>query len=184
MRRIIGLSWLTALVCPACGGHVGSPKLTLADGGTVVFGTPCQMAIENDPTFSGFSLTETTVESQPGNPSGGTVCIANHFQGRASCPYGQSLDANAQLPVCLTSSGELVSSPIPTAPQCVDRRPGVAVTWSCRCDGMDGCACPSGSYCFPFPFLSAVSYCVATSSLHGPTASCLAVCDPVAHPCN
>jgi hypothetical protein len=182
MQPVVGRAhaWLAALVCVACTGQSGK-ALTLADGGTVLFGEPCQMKIEDDPTFAGSILQEVSSETQPGDPPGGPVCLALAFQGRASCPYGQSSDPDAGLPPCLTPMGQPVRGTVLTAPQCIDRRADQAVTWSCRCDGVRGCQCPSDSACVAFG--SGEAYCVRAWP-SGSTSTCQAVCNPIAHPCN
>jgi hypothetical protein len=43
---------------------------------------------ENDPTFQGFSSESVSVESN--NAACPGVCLVNHFQGRVTCPYGQT----------------------------------------------------------------------------------------------
>ncbi|MGA2448235.1 MAG: hypothetical protein ABTD50_06145 [Polyangiaceae bacterium] len=191
MQRIILPAWLVVVVCSTCSCTSNSGALVLPDGGTVEFGTPCEVTpLEDDPTFVGFALRDLSVASPPGASStvapGGPVCIVNHFQGRVSCPYGQSSDPDAGLPPCYTPSGVLVSGSTPTPPQCVDRPPEMTVTWSCRCDGNGGCQCPSGSECVDMgivPGDSVGSYCLSTSNPYDGGSSCTPVCDPVAYPC-
>src|SRR5579862_6626653 len=101
------------------------------DGGYVILGSPCTLHSENDPSFGGFQVNEVTVESKPGQPLGAPVCIAFDFQGRVSCPYGQDLSADAGSGSCTTPSGQAVI--VNVAPQCTNRRSGVAVVWSCAC---------------------------------------------------
>ncbi|HEY4012368.1 MAG TPA: hypothetical protein VGM06_03460 [Polyangiaceae bacterium] len=166
------------------------------DGGVAVVGTGCVPAQESDPSFSGFALGETTVETSPGQPSGDAVCLAYHFQGRTSCPYGQSApDAGAE--ACLTPAGARVESPV--AAQCVDRRASDAVVWSCRCvndqdrvdDGRTYCSCPLGTECVPGAVSTlgvdestlAGGYCVPKSVVALPDGGCEPVCDPSSHPC-
>lgn len=114
-----------------------------ADGGSVRIGNPCTPDLEQSPTFSAFGLNETWVESSMGAPSGSAVCLAYHFQGRISCPYGQGL-GDARNPQCATPDGALVTGPAedpsgaPVLPQCLDRRADAVVVWSCRCANARG----------------------------------------------
>jgi hypothetical protein len=170
----------------------------LVDGGTVVVGTPCVLDEEMDPMFDGFGVEEVDVEAVPQETSGAAVCLGYHFQGLATCPYGQSADGGGPNgKSCSTTGGEPVVGPV--APQCVNRRPLDTVFWSCRCanaaghtdDGAGYCDCPSSTTCTQA--IAAVgttgsglagAYCVPTSAVVAPTAACSAECDPAAHPCN
>jgi hypothetical protein len=51
-------------------------------------GDPCVPEQEYDPTFLGFSAGEVNVESKSFDCET-RLCLANHFQGRVTCPYGQ-----------------------------------------------------------------------------------------------
>jgi hypothetical protein len=52
-------------------------------------GDPCTPEQEYDPTFLGFSVGEVNVESKSFDCQT-RLCLANHFQGRVTCPYGQT----------------------------------------------------------------------------------------------
>jgi hypothetical protein len=52
-------------------------------------GDPCTPEQEYDPTFNGFDPGEVNVESKSFQCQT-RLCLVNHFQGRVSCPYGQS----------------------------------------------------------------------------------------------
>jgi hypothetical protein len=60
-------------------------------------GDPCTPEQEYDPTFSGFDPGEVNVESKSFQCLT-RLCLANHFQGRVSCPYGQDLSGNPPEP--------------------------------------------------------------------------------------
>jgi hypothetical protein len=134
-------------------------------------GDPCTPEQEYDPSFLGFSQTEVSVESKSFQCET-RLCLVDHFQGRVSCPYGQTIDggANAPAPVtaCLTpatgvpvtgrdSNGVLVDTTQQALvePQCLDRTAANAVYCSCRCanangatnDGANYCQCPDGFSC-------------------------------------
>src|ERR1700684_4367926 len=64
-------------------------------------GDPCVPEQEYDPTFLGFSAGEVNVESKSFDCET-RLCLANHFQGRVTCPYGQT---KAGAPPALESSG-------------------------------------------------------------------------------
>jgi hypothetical protein len=156
------------LVVGACGGRVSNRY----DGARI--GTPCVPAEEDDAAFPGFVATEVSIElPAPDADPGVLVCLANHFRGRATCPYGQD-EAGDALPSvdgasggsfpsgvgpCVTPSGAPVtgggSEGALVEPQCADRRAAKVVTWSCRCESADGrtddgatyCSCPDGTTC-------------------------------------
>jgi hypothetical protein len=117
-------------------------------------GDPCIPEDEYTATFSGFGVAEANVESRSFQCET-RVCIANHFQGRVSCPYGQpDPEVNADPPqgrCYVPSSSDLVERPV--AAQLMERRAEATVYCSCRCEGPDAkanyCECPSGYTCAP-----------------------------------
>jgi hypothetical protein len=126
-----------ALLLPACE----------ADG----VGDPCIPEEEYRPDFSGFAVSEVSTESRSFQCQS-RLCLVNHFQGRASCPYGQSSEQASGEAAChLPGSSDAVSAPV--RPQLLERRVEQAVYCSCRCAGPDPsaryCECPSGFSCSP-----------------------------------
>ena len=57
-------------------------------------GDPCTPEQEYEPSFIGFDEKEVNVESKSFQCQT-RICLANHFQGRVSCPYGQDADGKA-----------------------------------------------------------------------------------------
>src|ERR1700723_1948219 len=51
-------------------------------------GDPCTPEAEYSQAFLGFNVAEVNVESKSFQCQT-RLCLANHFQGRVSCPYGQ-----------------------------------------------------------------------------------------------
>ncbi len=123
-------------------------------------GDPCTPEDEYQNAFSGFSVDEVNIESRSFQCET-RVCLVDHFQGRVSCPFGQSADqlglASNDPKRCRIpgTSGDDPNDGItvPVNPQREDRRPKDAVYCSCRCDGPDPnakyCECPSGFDCVP-----------------------------------
>ncbi len=133
-------------------------------------GDPCIPEDEYDENFSGFSSPEVNVESRSFSCVT-RICLVNHFQGRVSCPYGQSqerADECAANPAACsdpnspqyksscrkpgqdgTKADDWIKEAVP--PQLVERRADDAVYCSCRCDGPDAgaryCECPDGFSC-------------------------------------
>ena len=108
-------------------------------------GDPCVPEDEYSATFSGFSVSEVNTESRSFQCQS-RLCLVNHFQGRVSCPYGQTAGASG----CkLPGSEDPVSAVV--LPQLVERPADDAVYCSCRCAGPDPaaryCDCPSGFSC-------------------------------------
>src|SRR5688572_12210230 len=98
-------------------------------------GAPCLPSIERDPSFPGFTLGMVSVEAQaPGCAS--DVCLVHGFQGRVSCPYGQTEEQALDTPACFVPGTDV---PVQTdvAPQLVARPAELASICSCRCDGPD-----------------------------------------------
>jgi hypothetical protein len=114
-------------------------------------GDPCVPEDEYTTTFSGFSLSEVSTESRSFQCQS-RLCLVNHFQGRVSCPYGQTENDGTNGVKCrLPGTDEPVQVAVPA--QLVDRRAEDAVYCSCRCAGPDAnaryCECPSGFSCSP-----------------------------------
>jgi hypothetical protein len=65
-------------------------------------GAPCTPEQEYDPTFLGFAVGEVNVESKSFDCQT-RLCLANHFQGRVTCPYGQTKAGAA--PATTSSNG-------------------------------------------------------------------------------
>ncbi|MDP9149551.1 MAG: hypothetical protein M3O36_06380 [Myxococcota bacterium] len=183
-HTVLGAFALLAACSAGSPAKVFTP-LVGPDGGYVSIGSACRMYLEDDPSFAGFNLNEFTVESEAGQPLGAPVCLAYNFQGRVSCPYGQSF-TNAGLTACTTPNGQPVT--VEVAPQCVNRPGAVAVVWSCKCaagsepaDGGSYCACPSGTSCTSAGPKG--SYCLSPGALAN-TGTCTSKCEPGVHPCN
>jgi hypothetical protein len=70
-------------------------------------GAPCTPEQEYDPTFLGFAVGEVNVESKSFDCQT-RLCLANHFQGRVTCPYGQKKDGS---PPIVNSDGTVPKDP-------------------------------------------------------------------------
>lgn len=169
---------LTLLSCAAC-----------EPGGV---GDPCTPEAEYDPAFPGFDVREVSVESRS-YQCASRVCLVNHFQGRASCPYGQS-DSDLELDGadprrCRTPAG---AEPVAVAVAAwnVQRPPSDAVYCSCRCAGPDPtaryCECPSGYSCAPVARYFGVgaeqrwgSFCIKEGSEYDAKIAAAPTCDLV-----
>lgn len=182
VRRLAGAGLAVAWLTVGCGGNAEADD-GLSQG--VGVGDPCVPAAEQHTEFGGFDDLQVTVETGHAECESG-LCLANHFRGRASCPYGQTQEEAAEWAStndwgnrCRvpgadgTETADRVSVPVP--PQLYERRASVAVHCSCRCANADGrtddgesyCQCPIGSTCEPLvPDLGlgsaelAGSYCV------------------------
>jgi len=112
-------------------------------------GDPCVPEEEYDPSFSGFSAEEVNTESRSFQCAT-RLCLVNHFQGRATCAYGQTDRQGTEAPQCFVPDSQ-VPVRAPVEPQLLSRRAEDAVYCSCRCDGPDPkaryCECPSGYAC-------------------------------------
>lgn len=129
--------------------HFVVPALSLLVSGcdSSHVGDPCLPEEEYGQDFGGFSVDETSVETRS-LQCASRICLVNHFQGRASCPYGQSGPGGSER--CLVP-GTDVGIDVPVKAWNVTRPPDAAVYCSCRCDGPDPgadyCTCPSGFAC-------------------------------------
>jgi|SoiMethySBSTD1v2_1073268.scaffolds.fasta_scaffold10851_8 hypothetical protein len=138
-------------VVHVAGVALGLSLLACEPGGV---GDPCTPEDEYEPSFSGYGLEEVNVESKSFQCET-RLCLVNHFQGRVSCPYGQSeADVTSGNPQCfIPGTQDQVNKPV--EPQKTNRRPNDAVYCSCRCANKDGskddgaryCECPSGYDC-------------------------------------
>ena len=155
---------------PVLATFLGLSALGCESGGV---GDPCTPEDEYIQDFNGFAITEVNIESKSFQCET-RVCIVNHFQGRVSCPYGQTAEDidtksatdGARCRVPGTDGSNTVpqsSNPddpnvtnidvirVPVAPQVVARSAENAVYCSCRCAGPDPaaryCECPSGFEC-------------------------------------
>jgi hypothetical protein len=184
-----GLVWVLVLVSSviaACGDSrgAGTPRPATE------VGLLCRL--QTDLTLSPAVASESEVVME-GDPSDGSVCIANHFRGRVDCPYGQSEADYASylagdIPrtdarLCRVSeTSNVVEGPV--VAQLFERRSSLTVYRSCRCAGADGndeneayCDCPSMYACKPFlddlggkgdP--NAGSYCIRNGTEYDPGA--------------
>jgi len=186
MRRGIGVAGAITIAV-ACGGEVAGRY----NGAKV--GDPCVPAVESSATFAGFDPMSVSVElPNPTADPGAVVCLADHFRGRVSCPYG-TVNGGA----CETPDAGSVQGTV--QPQCLDRKAADVVTWSCRCanaagatnDGATYCGCPDGMTCtqlvVPIAPTSGAdisgAYCIKTGTQYEPTNACFQSCDPNGAPC-
>lgn len=148
---------------------VGALPLACQSGGV---GDPCVPEDEYNTDFAGFKVTEENIESRSFQCQT-RICLVNHFQGRVSCPFGQTSPPPAFDPAkgCQraddkTDEGKPCCVPGTDTPvdvevcgQCTTetkRDAAQAVYCSCRCDVADGepddpnfnfCECPTGYSC-------------------------------------
>jgi hypothetical protein len=170
------LSLLLAFAGVACSDAGDGPGN--GDDPQPVLGRACVPQEESVAEFSSYAIGETVLyENEP--ECEGLACVVIDFQGRVSCPYGQTQEEIDTLPAadparCRTSSepGGTSSEPVtvPVAPQLVGRRATDAVTCSCQCAGSDPnaeyCTCGSNQVCLDVSFGN--SYCVKRDSLFDP----------------
>jgi hypothetical protein len=166
-----------------------------------MLGVPCVPGDERRLDFAGYSGSEIAIETAA--VCGAGVCLVHQFQGRTTCPYGQTLaDATSQTAksesqLCHVPGGSTSDERVrvAVAPQIVRRRAADVVHCSCRCAGADPnasyCACSSGFTCRELidfvPGLDdrgvAGSYCVretdrSTSGMDGPECTANPEIDP------
>lgn len=121
--------------------HPG-PRKALGEG--------CLPADEQLLAFSSYAIGEVSVITDT-SECDSNVCLVNHFQGRVSCPYGQTESEVGNDPQCFAPGTNLAVT-VPVEPQLVQRRAEDAAICSCRCDGPgpgELCACPGGMECVP-----------------------------------
>lgn len=169
MARLFGMTLLPLVGC--ADQEAADAELPL--------GEQCVLGDEREPNFSGFSRDEVVIETDTG-VCGSGVCLANGFQGRSSCPYGQSAGAAE----CWTPDGEVVE--VAVEPQLLQRPPSDATICSCRCAGPGPgpfCECGKGMDCTPLsPALgvndeAADSYCIPKGRGYDPSTFARELCD-------
>lgn len=124
---------------------------------STLMGKACIPFDETIPAFSGSGGVSMYLGA---TDCGGEVCFAYEFQGRVTCPYGQSDEGIATLPAtdpgrCRLpdETGRMTQAPVTVEvpPQLVERRAEVSVYCSCACAGTDSskeyCTCPSNMRC-------------------------------------
>ena len=192
---------------PAGDGGTSGAATPPPDGGGGAVGDPCVPKQEDDARFLGFADNEVNIETK--SPScASSVCLVNHFRGRVSCPYGQTVDGAAPsgAQACTTpdthaavTGGEDPTKKAQVLAQCVDRTADKTVYCSCRCANADGmtndgfpyCTCGDGLTCAPLvssigsdPDNLAGSYCIKANTAYDKSTSCTAgSCDPSTRAC-
>ncbi len=143
------------------GGIGGSSASGGASGGSAGgrttnsgVGDPCTPIDEYRSSFSGHSVDEVNIDISSLQCET-QVCLVNHFQGRVSCPYGNSLSSvnlrnDETPPGChVPTTGDAIT--VAVDPQLQQRQAQDSVYCSCRCNGPDEsaryCDCPSGFSC-------------------------------------
>jgi hypothetical protein len=125
-------------------------------------GDPCTPEDEYQQYFSGYEVTEVNIESKSFQCET-RLCLVNHFQGRVSCPYGQTeadgkgtaMPPKPEEQLCHIpgTSGAQTRIQVAVNPQFTQRRATDSVYCSCRCAGADTnaryCKCPTGFQCTP-----------------------------------
>ena len=154
-------------------------------------GEPCVASDENFRSFPGFDVKEVNIEDRA-TTCQSNICVVNHFQGRASCPYGQAAGAAN----CLVPDGSATVT-ASVEPQLESRQANVASICSCQCDGEGPgpyCTCPDSMQCEhlvddvgldPPGVNLAGSYCIPKGSQYDPKAVTVDCVEPncgPAHP--
>ena len=140
--------WVISTIAILAAGNV---SLGCTPGGV---GDPCIPEDEYQPGFAGYGVEEVNVEAMSFQCET-RLCLVNHFQGRVTCPYGQTpeviagSDNGAKCKIADGTGTHFVD--VEVAPQRLDRRANNSVYCSCRCAGPDKtaryCKCPSGFSC-------------------------------------
>ena len=93
-------------------------------------GDPCTPEKEYDPTFAGFVEQEVSTEGESFQCQT-RLCLVNHFQGRATCPYGQDAmgqaDSAGHQPCATPGIAQPVTGPLNSAGKPVDAMTGERV---------------------------------------------------------
>jgi hypothetical protein len=160
MVRLVNARNPSACVLAAAGALAAAGVLAGCQPSPGGLGDPCLPESEYYPLMNGFALGEVYVETRSFQCES-RVCLVNHFQGRVSCPYGQTqadLTKPGNAPERCRVPGTTGDDPseqvrLPVAAWNTARPPATAVYCSCRCHGPDAeadyCECPSGFVCEP-----------------------------------
>ncbi|APR84793.1 MEGF11 protein [Minicystis rosea] len=124
-------------------------------------GDPCSPEEEFDPQFVGFDIRQEYIESRSFQCST-RVCVVNHFQGRVSCPLGQTADSikdcggpgGAHEELCDTAAGEKCVESASLTVECDPKKPEMCASFGGVCDpDRRICVCgpdsapPAGYHC-------------------------------------
>jgi hypothetical protein len=159
-------------------------------------GALCVPRQEKDPLWSGSTMDDVITDTENLGCASG-VCIVNHFQGRVTCPYGQSESGQGPdgTPGC-KAPGSCDPVTVEVLPQCTNRPAVETVNCSCRCanaegktdDGASYCTCPGSMMCVQLvsPIGDADvgiagAYCIKAGAENDAAALC-SPCDPTKAP--
>lgn len=147
--RVMGLVVIVAFLAVACE----------LDPTSAAVGVACIPYEEVNPSFAGFAVDETSLETSHVDCAAESVCLIHRFQGRVSCPYGQTEDA-LTLPMsdprrCVLPWSSMEPVRVAVPPQIVERSAHEGVYCSALCadsqgrrnDGRRYHDCPSGFHC-------------------------------------
>lgn len=113
-------------------------------------GDPCTPEDEYRGTFAGFQLTQENIESRSFQCES-RICLVNFFQGRVSCPAGQSAKEPCAGPdASCPGEGEACVESDVFAPACTDDTACEALGTACNAEGFCECSassCPTGYSC-------------------------------------
>ena len=149
-------------------------------------GDPCVLREEQDPRYPGLVVGDVVVQTGA-EECDSKVCIAHGFQGRASCPYGQSAGAGE----CVTPDGDEVE--VAVQPQLVRRPASGVMICSCQCAGPGPgpfCECGEGTTCVPLVADiglsddSVGSYCIGLGTSFVDSTYSREVCSPALGNCD
>jgi hypothetical protein len=182
MRRISSGPFLVVLLYLPL---IGCGREPIEEGGVFSkVGEPCFPREEAIDRFSGYAVSEMAVDflSADYNVSVGPFCLVYHFQGRASCPYGQTNSdietlepadpARCRLPL---DDGSMTTEPVVAAvlPQLTERQAEKTIYYTCACSGNDKlreyCTCPKSMHCEPqiaSEQFSITGFCVRDDSVY------------------
>jgi hypothetical protein len=126
---------------------LGALNIGCQSGG---IGDPCVPEDEYQQYFSGYSVTEVNLESRSFQCET-RLCLVNHFNGRVSCPYGQTGPTDKYPCHVPGTTGDENTIQVPVNKQFTGRSPANSVYCSCRCAGPEPegryCKCPTGFQC-------------------------------------
>jgi hypothetical protein len=123
---------------------VGSLPTACESGGV---GDPCLPEDEYNPLFAGFKVTEENIESRSFQCQT-RICLVNHFQGRVSCPLGQSepKSCNPEEQGSCPETGTVCRQAAVSAPDCTFGAAEGNPT-NCKCQPGGFCGCDTTADC-------------------------------------